>query len=157
MYDRDAAVAYAREWAFGRNPRYMNFQGIGGDCTNFISQCLHAGGAPMNFTKDLGWYFNTAHDRAAAWTGVEYLYRFLTGESRPGPKGKAIPIVEIQPGDLIQLSFLKGQFSHSLLVVGIGEVPAPDNVLIATHSNDSLDRPLSSYDIQAYRCLQISK
>ena len=45
-YDREAAVAYAHRWAFGRNPAYSNFDGMGGDCTNFASQCLYAGTGP---------------------------------------------------------------------------------------------------------------
>ncbi len=36
MYDREKAVAYAREWAFSRNPEYYIFDEIGGDCTNFV-------------------------------------------------------------------------------------------------------------------------
>ena len=42
-YDRQKAVAYARRWALGRNPAYFDFQDLGGDCTNFASQCLYAG------------------------------------------------------------------------------------------------------------------
>lgn len=42
-YDRQAAFEYAKKWAFRRNPRYYNFEKIGGDCTNFASQCIYAG------------------------------------------------------------------------------------------------------------------
>lgn len=34
FYQREKAVAYAHQWAYGRNPAYINFNGIGGDCTN---------------------------------------------------------------------------------------------------------------------------
>lgn len=37
-YDEAAAVAYARRWALLRNPAYLDFHGLGGDCTNFVSQ-----------------------------------------------------------------------------------------------------------------------
>ena len=37
-YNREKAVSYAEKWAFSRNPRYMSFDGIGGDCTSFVSQ-----------------------------------------------------------------------------------------------------------------------
>lgn|GEM_PF-4450796 len=87
-YDRRAAAGYARRWAMGRNPRYWNFTGMGGDCTNFVSQCLYAGGCRMNFTRDLGWYYRSPEDRAAAWSGVEYLYRFLMGHTGPGPRAR---------------------------------------------------------------------
>ena len=40
-----AEIEYARRWAFSTNPAYYNFENIGGDCTNFVSQCLYAGGA----------------------------------------------------------------------------------------------------------------
>ena len=39
-YDRQAAVRYASRWAYGRNPAYADFDALGGDCTNFASQCL---------------------------------------------------------------------------------------------------------------------
>ena len=70
-YNRDLAVAYARQWAFRRNPAYYDFEKIGGDCTNFASQCLFAGIGVMNYTKDVGWYYRSLADRSAAWTGVE--------------------------------------------------------------------------------------
>ena len=41
-YDRAAAVRYAHLWAYGRNPRYYDYESIGGDCTNFASQCIYA-------------------------------------------------------------------------------------------------------------------
>ena len=68
-YDRSKAAAYAEKWAFSRNPRYISFDGMGGDCTSFVSQCLYAGTGVMNFTRDTGWYYNSASDRAAAWSG----------------------------------------------------------------------------------------
>ena len=76
-YNRIVAVNYARKWAFGRNPAYYNFDGIGGDFTNFVSQCLYAGSGIMNFTPIFGWYYLSLSDRTASWTGVEYLYNFL--------------------------------------------------------------------------------
>ena len=57
-YDRSKAAAYAEKWAFSRNPRYISFDGMGGDCTSFVSQCLYAGTGVMNFTRDTGWYYN---------------------------------------------------------------------------------------------------
>ena len=37
-YDRDKVIEYAKKWAYSRNPQYYNYDGIGGDCTNFASQ-----------------------------------------------------------------------------------------------------------------------
>ena len=42
-YDEAAAVAYARRWALLRNPAYLDFHGLGGDCTNLCrSACMRA-------------------------------------------------------------------------------------------------------------------
>ena len=49
-YDRSAVFNYAKKWAFGRNPDYYSFNKLGGDCTNFASQCIYAGAKVMNFT-----------------------------------------------------------------------------------------------------------
>lgn len=155
MYQRQKAVDYAHKWAFGRNPRYLNFTGIGGDCTNFISQCLLAGGAKMNGKKTFGWYYYSANDRAPAWTGVQYLYNFLMNNKGVGPYGKRIAMEELQIGDVIQLAFSPGYFTHSLLVVERQEVATLDNILIATHTDDSDYRPLSTYEAVDRRFIQI--
>ena len=58
-YNRENAVKYAEKWAYSRNPRYYNFDSIGGDCTSFVSQCVFAGSNTMNYTKNTGWYYNS--------------------------------------------------------------------------------------------------
>ena len=75
-YNREYAVAYARRWALMRNPLFIDFTGIGGNCTNFVSQCLLAGSSVMDFTPTFGWYYRSPEDRAPAWSGVEQLYDF---------------------------------------------------------------------------------
>ena len=44
QYARRDAVQYARRWALSRNRAYNDFTKGGGDCMNFVSQCLYAGG-----------------------------------------------------------------------------------------------------------------
>lgn len=155
-YNRAKAVEYAHKWAFARNPRYYNFTGIGGDCTNFVSQCLLAGGAPMNYQKTFGWYYNSASDRAPAWSGVQYFYNFLIKNKGVGPRAVTIPLQQIEIGDVIQLSFDAHSFTHTLLAVQTGYPATPANVLIATHSDDSDYRPLNTYTLaKTYRCLKI--
>ena len=149
-YDRVKAAAYAREWAYGRNPAYYNFDGLGGDCTNFISQCLFAGCGKMNYTRHTGWYYRSLNDRAAAWSGVEFLYRFLTANKGHGPFAAELPLPYAAPGDIVQLCFDGQTFGHSLFVTGV----FPE-ILIATHTDDQYDRPLDTYNYQAARLLHI--
>ena len=90
-YDRARALEYARRWALDRNPLFFNFTGRGGDCTNFVSQCILAGCCVMNFTRDFGWYYISVDDRAPAWTGVEY-FSILLPEWRILPPKTAAPV-----------------------------------------------------------------
>ncbi|MDR0426624.1 MAG: amidase domain-containing protein [Clostridiales bacterium] len=152
-YDREAARAYALRWAYGRNPRYADFSDMGGDCTNFVSQCLFAGGLSMNYTPVLGWYYRSLNNRAPAWTGVEYLYQFLTrGNSRPGPGAYVCAPEELMPGDLAQLSFDGKTFSHSLFVSDV----TPSGIFICTHTYDARQKNLASYTYTDLRPLHIT-
>lgn len=155
-YDREAAVLYAHEWAYGRNPRFYDYENLGGDCTNFASQCLYAGGGVMNYTPELGWYYIDANQKAPAWTGVIYFYNFLTRSGRwTGPVGREVSLQEIQPGDFIQLSFDGKEFQHTPIVVQANQPQSPENILLAAHSFDADNRPLSTYSYQAIRFLHI--
>jgi hypothetical protein len=151
-------VSYARRWALGRNPLFYNFADIGGDCTNFVSQCVLAGSCVMNTTPDFGWYYRSASDRAPAWAGVEFFWRFMTEDPMfvaenggIGPFGRAVAPGEVAAGDVIQLQNGAGEYYHTLLVSGFGE----EGVLVAAHTVDALDRPLSSYNYAAARFLHI--
>ena len=43
-YNPDAAVSYAKKYCRNYNSAYPNYKGRGGDCANFVSQCLKKGG-----------------------------------------------------------------------------------------------------------------
>lgn len=141
-YNRIAAVDYARKWALSPNPDFYHFGGIGGDCTNFISQCLLAGGGKMNYDKIKGWYYNSLSDRSPSWTAVSFLQQFLLRQGGgKGPRAITIPLQNIEVGDIIQLRQNPSHFNHTLFVSDIrfGEI------YVCAHSSDALDRKLSSY------------
>lgn len=150
-YNREHAVQYARRWALGRNPLFYNFKGIGGDCTNYISQCVYAGTCAMNFTKTFGWYYFSSDDRAPAWSGVQYLYNFLTGNRGPGPVCEETGLEGLLPGDLIQLGRDDGSFFHTLIITDKDR----GGYLVCAHTHDSLDRRLNSYQYQQIRGIHI--
>ncbi len=155
-YNRQAAVAYARRWAFSRNPVYYDFSRLGGDCTNYASQCLFAGVGVMNFTPDIGWFYRSLNARAAAWTGVEYFGNFLLANNRgvgdgAGPFAKEVSLQELEIGDFVQLGRETGDFYHTPVVVGF----ARGTPLVAAHSNDVYARSLTAYRFERLRCLHI--
>ena len=156
-YNRRAAVAYAHRWAFQRNPIYYDYEEIGGDCTNFASQCLYAGAGVMDFTPDFGWYYLNANDKAPAWTGVEYFYRYLIRQTPTlGPTADAVRLMQIVPGDFVQLSARGDTFTHTAIVVQVLGRPNFRSVLLASHSYDVDYRPLSTYSFQKARFLHIT-
>ena len=149
-YNRDAAVSYARKWAYSRNSAYYDFEKIGGDCTNFASQCIYAGSKIMNYTPVTGWYYRSASDRSASWTGVEYLFKFLTNNKSVGPYARSVSRNEVLPGDIVQLGTYRGGFYHSPVIVAV-----EPTILVAAHTYDALDRPLDSYEYEIVRFLHI--
>jgi len=156
-YDRRAAVLYAHEWAYGRNPKFYDYELLGGDCTNFASQCIFAGSGIMNFTPTFGWYYINANQKAPAWTGVEYLWNFLTRKTfSVGPVGEPCGLEDLRPGDLVQLSFKGEGFQHSPVVVSVGQPATLENTLVAAHSYDADNRPLSTYEFRNIRYLHIT-
>lgn len=155
MYNREKAVAYAKKWALGRNPAFYDYSGIGGDCTNFASQVLYAGYGEMNFKPVFGWYYIDGNRKSPSWTGVNELYSFVTSNRGPGPKAVEVDIDGIEPGDLVQLDFSgDGRFDHTPVIIDVGEY-TPETVLLAAHTNDSLNRPLSDYDYTDVRFLHM--
>ena len=103
-YDRNSVVSYARKWALNRNPSYYNFDKLGGDCTNFASQCIYAGARIMNYTPIMGWYYRSSYDRSPSWSGVGYLYNFLVNNKSVGPYAHIVSPSEVSPGDIVQLN-----------------------------------------------------
>lgn len=150
-YDRGAAIAYAHRWAYSRNPEFGAFDEIGGDCANFASQCLFAGAGVMNMPD---WYYRGIQDRAPAWTGVYFLRRFLSANMSAGPYAEVRSLEGAEPGDVFVMAFVGGLFTHSGLVVEVKN-KEPQGILIAAHTIDSDERPISSYAYEAVRILHI--
>lgn len=151
MYNRVAAVEYAKKWALKRNLQYFDFENIGGDCTNFVSQCLYAGCKVMNFTKTYGWYYINAYERSPAWSATKYLYDFLTANTGEGPMGLVVKPEKAMLGDIVQIGNENGTFFHSMIIVKIGK----NQIYVAAHSVDSYMRPINTYEFKKIRFIHI--
>lgn len=136
-YNREAALDYAIKWALRRNPNFYDYSNLGGDCTNFASQVLLAGGASMNYQPDLGWYYIDPNRKSPSWTGVDFLYNFLIYNRTKGPFGAETTPAGVEIGDLIQLSFQGGShFNHTLVVTKLEPSTGIERIYISTHSID---------------------
>lgn len=158
IYHRQAAVAYAdkyagKAWGAGNNGRYnhkySNLNGAGGDCTNFISQCLgdREGG---KISMDGSWYCRGSHGSAAWVRTVSFAHWLIySGRAtklakgtfnelnRPGDKFKAGAIRELRPGDIIAYEE-KGEIQHFAMVTAVDSSGYP---LINAHTTDRYHCP----------------
>ena len=150
-YKRENAVAYARKYAFSQNPRFGNFAGIGGNCTNFVSQSIYAGGCVMNYKPTFGWYYISLDERSPSWTGVDYFFNFITENAGIGPYGRVATSDELELGDVIQLGRNEEGYYHTLLVVGYDG----EDILVAAQTDNAYGRPLSTYEYDYSRFIKI--
>ncbi len=150
-YIRENAVAYARKYAFSQNPLFSSFAGIGGNCTNFVSQAIYAGACEMNYTPTFGWYYISLNERSPSWTGVDFFYNFMTGNEGVGPFGRDATLDELEIGDVIQLARNDEGYYHTLLVVGFNA----EDTLVAAQTDDAYGRPLSTYTNDYARYIKI--
>lgn len=150
-YNREKAIEYAYKYALNRNPDYYNFDSLGGNCTNFISQCIFAGSLVMNYTPVFGWYYISLKRRAPAWTGVNELYKFLTTNLGVGPFGIQTEKENALIGDIIQFANSSNHYYHTSIITKIDR----GKIFVTTNTSDALNRPLEHYSFAKHRCIHI--
>lgn len=157
VYNREKVIEYAKKWTYDRNPQYYDFDNVGGDCTSFASQCIYAGAKIMNYSKQNGWYYISGNNKSPSWSGVEFLYNFLTQNKSVGPYGYEVEQDKIELGDIAQLSFDGNKFSHSLVIVKIQDKTDLNQIFISSHTFDSFNKRISEYNFEKIRFIHIDK
>jgi len=148
-YDRKKAVEYAERWWNDYNPKFRKFEV---DCTNFISQCLWAGGAPMNTSSDRtkGWWyrFNEPVNWSFSWA-VAHSLRWYLPTSQSGLRAKEVQEPqELELGDVICYDFNgDGRWQHSTIVVKKDQNGMP---LVNAHTTNSRHRYWDYQDSYAW-------
>ncbi|MFD2370320.1 amidase domain-containing protein [Brevibacillus sp. GCM10020057] len=148
-YNRKSAVAYAMQYWNSHNPLYPRFTD---DCTNFISQCLYAGGIPMLFSKEKGkgWWIRMGKggEWSWSWTVAHALYLLLKSGAAPMRAVSKSSPDQLEPGDLICYDFDgDGRFQHNTIVVAKDANNMP---LVNAHTTDSSMRYWAYEDSTAY-------
>jgi hypothetical protein len=145
IYNRQAAVAYAKKWALATHPRFPRFDN---DCTSFVSQTLLAGGWTMagersflqRTRNDVWWYGGSFLTRASyTWAGAHNLYQFLRVSRRGIIAGSKL---ELALGDVVQIRTGNGHVYHSMVVTG----KTSNDLLLSYHTADHLDEPLAAIE-----------
>ncbi len=132
-YDRLEAVRYADKWWNSYNPAYPRFAV---DCTNYISQCLRAGGAPIRGmpSRLKGWWY-AQNQWSLSWSVAHSFYWYLQ-ESQEGLCGNKLNSErELSLGDVICYDFQgDGRWDHTTIVVG---KDASGNPYVNAHTDNS--------------------
>jgi hypothetical protein len=142
-FDIVAACTYAETFALTPNPKYKSFDNIGGDCTNFISQILFAGGLKQN---------NTWKPYTMPWIRVNDLYLYLT---RNKLAIKLPSDTQLSKGCIIQFYTPEiGRYFHNGFITYELE---NNDYLYCCHSYNKLNYPLSQIYPHRYPVLRALK
>jgi hypothetical protein len=146
QYNRRNAVQYAERWWNSYNPAYVKFEN---DCTNFISQCLHAGEAPMRGypNRGTGWWLRSKN-YSYSWAVAHSLRTYLPN-SKLGLRAREVSSPdELLLGDVICYDFEgDGRFNHNTIVTGKDAYGMP---LVNAHTYNSRQRYWAYEDSSAY-------
>ncbi|MET9757690.1 amidase domain-containing protein [Streptomyces sp. NPDC006372] len=141
-YDYKAMASYAEKYWNVYNKDYPDFNGhgAGGDCTNFVSQSLKAGGWKHvpGYVYDYTKWFGNAEIQSDSFVGVNEWSWFAQNSKRTKPLAN---VYQLEVGDVLQMDFDKdGSKDHTMVVTyRSGGVP-----YVTYHSNNTLRRSVAS-------------
>lgn len=129
-YRRDLAAAYADRWWNAGNPAYELFEV---NCTNYVSQCIFAGNAPMDYTgrRSSGWWYKGRNKGqewwSYSWAVANSMTLFLSAARKSGLRAVAVQSAgELQLGDVITYDWNgDGRFQHSTIVTAFDSAGEP--------------------------------
>ncbi|MEA4845666.1 MAG: amidase domain-containing protein [Clostridiaceae bacterium] len=166
FYDRGKAKAYIDAYWKNYNPAYPSFSHGGGDCANFISQVLYAGGMPWaddknsaNHRKSTNWYckpgatikdserritfsWKIAAVFKAHWINRVERHRMLSYNEAIQNMSELSK--ELFLGDVVQFCYSSSVPYHTLAVTGYNNDPEYHvrDIVLASHDADSNTRSL---------------
>lgn len=148
-------MAYADQWIEERSGDWADYTGSGGNCQNYASQVLYAGGIPMDIQGDYiwKWYDDTVSNRGVAWgrssswSGVKQFIDYAAGNTGYGLAAEVdAPYDTGEPGDLIHMG-VDSDWRHTVVITqpisdGSGQVV---DYLVDSNTANLQDYPTSLY------------
>ena len=143
IYNREWAANYAIKYGPSPNPDYEYFGGDGGDCTNFVSQCICAGTLPMRPVEPgwgitdksnvENWFYINGLLGEYDWISVSFTSATNFNKHWGQPNMRAYQTIEyssgnealkdidfllwyLKNGDVIQLKKENGTLWHSMII-----------------------------------------
>lgn len=163
-YNREKAREYALKWATSSNKEYYNYINDGGDCTNFVSQVLRAGGLEFVGSKEKAtsiksWFYYSSNlpNRTSTWTaanpfnlhfGKEYkrAYKYREYKVEDALKNWDEIYSTIYIGDIVQYSRPNNIAFHSQAIT---DVLDKKTIYFSQHSN-SIENFYKDGNLQYY-------
>lgn len=126
--------AYAKKWWNHRNPEFPDFSDVGGNCVNYTSQLLLAGGihrispTPIpdsNINMDPTYWYSykksnspVTYASSLSWINVGAFYNFWKESQELIQPNNLNVLRDLEVGDVIQLQHNNGgEYYHSMVVI----------------------------------------
>lgn len=156
-YDRAAAYDYLMAYCDKRNDRWYAYDDVGGNCMNFGSQVLLAGGIPEDEKGDEEWYWDGQNDLDLSWINVGRFYDYcrknegfgLVADTEAGYYTGEV-------GDVLIVGFA-GDHRHTTVISHVVKDETGDTVdyLISCNTTNYRDFPASAYYYTFHRLIKI--
>lgn len=184
-YNRTSALNYLNSYTTTANTAYADYTEWGGDCTNFVSQMLRAGGMQMTALKNsptsADWYYygSSIPNRTSSWTGAGWfrtywgvingtgyknasaMYKFTNSELKNNTNGAYTSLVSLcEVGDVIQFVDASGSTYHSMGVQRVYYEGNVRKVTISQHTTNNfypLQNKINGLSSSGWVCLLKSK
>lgn len=173
FYNRSKAKQYIDTYWNNYNPAYPTFHGGGGDCANFVSQVLYAGGMPWiddgnpdHYTWFTNWYCKPGATNRDGDRRVSLSWKVAAAFKKNWETRAAKQVVisykdaiesmnelafQVYVGDPVQFCYANGVPYHTLVVTGFAwdQAAGLNDIVLASHTIDSNRRSLY-YTIQKF-------
>ncbi len=156
-YDRAAAERYMRQYDHQRNDRWYAYDDVGGNCMNFGSQVLLAGGIPMDEEGGSKWFWRGQNDLDLSWINVGRFYSYAR-ENR-GYGLVADTEANYYTGGVGDILILgpDGGHNHTTVISGIvrNELGETVDYLLCSNTTNYTDFPAGAYYYTSHRLIKI--
>ena len=132
-----------------RNPGFMAYDDYGGNCMNFGSQVLLAGGIPMDTDGgyETGWYWFGQHSATLPWVNVGWFLEYAAAEREHGLAAVVnAPYFSGETGDIITMG-VDEPANHTTVILDVirDENGLPIDYLLCSNTADLRNFPASAY------------
>lgn len=143
-YDGSTAAAYATSYWSNYNSNYPDWSPYGGDCANFVSQCLYAGGKRMSFgpSSDTSYWFSSGsiadiNQVSSTWRGADAFKEYWTDHSQSQSFNSYEGAYSFgYKGDAVAWLNSRGRAFHIVVIVGYNT--SAKDLVYAAHTQDTI-------------------